>query len=393
MLLALLGTISALSFAPGPLPALTLPFVQVVVLTCLAGYVFNAPSPRHAAWAGFLFGLGQFAVGLYWIFISLHQYGSLPSPLAASAVFVLAAGQALYFTLATAVARWLCNSSSPSRSQQFLDAAAWASCWAGAEWLRGTLLTGFPWLSTGYAHADGPLSGWAALFGIYGLAWISAYIAAAIALLARSRAKAGKTVLATAIVLALAGVGLKQISWATPIGPPLLVRLVQGNVPQSEKFDPQLMQKGIDTYMRLAALPLKEAGTDSRLIVLPETIMPMFQDRYPAQPWLQWKAIAREQHATLLMSVPLHTEEYGIDRYTNSTIALNADTPVEQLLSGAMPMRYDKHHLVPFGEFIPTGFCWFVNAMHIPLGNFDRGAARQRPFNLDGQMLAPNICY
>lgn len=393
MLLALLGAISALSFAPGPLPAPILPFVQIAALACLAGYVLNAHTPGQSAWAGFLFGFGQFALGLYWIFISLHRYGGLPSPLAAGAVLVLAAGGGLYFALAGALARWLGNPSSLSRRRQLLDAAIWASCWAGAEWLRGTLFTGFPWLGTGYAHADGPLSGWAAVVGVYGLAWIAAYVAATLALLVRTRAKTGKFVLATAVVLALAGIGLKQISWSAPFGPPLQVRLVQGNVPQSEKFDPQLMQKGIETYMRLAAQPFKETGTESRLIVMPETIMPMFQDEYSPQVWSLWKAIAWEQHATLLMGVPLHTREYGRNRYTNSAIALNADTPVEQLLTGTMPMRYDKHHLVPFGEFIPTGFHWFVNAMHIPLGDFNRGAARQRLFNLDGQILAPNICY
>lgn len=396
--LVLLGAVHALCFAPEPLPGLVLPYVQVAALACLATYIFNASSVKQAALAGLLFGLGQFTVGLYWLYISLHWYGGLPSPMAAGAVLLLAAAEALFVTAAAALARWLCGDSrSTAYGRQLLIAATWASCWAGAEWLRGTLFTGFPWLGTGYAHADGPLSGWAPIFGVYGLAWLSAYIAGTIALLARARGTSAEAPAATAvalgIVLAVAGVALGQISWSQPAGAPLLARLAQGNIPQSEKFDPQLMQKGLDTYARLAALPPKQAGADPKLIILPETVMPMFQDSYSVQLWRQWLAIAQERNATIIMGIPLHTRQGDADRYTNSAIAFDSHTPAEQLLAGTLPMHYDKHHLVPFGEFVPPGFRWFVDAMHIPLGDFDRGAPRQRAFALDGQLIAPNICY
>lgn len=398
--LILLGAVQALSFAPNPLPALVLPYVQIIALACLAAYVFTARSPGAAAWTGFLFGLGQFCVGLYWIFISLHRFGGLDAPLAAGAVLLLAAGEALFFALAGAATQWLTASwrhAGVSYGRQLLAPSLWASCWAGAEWLRGTLLTGFPWLNTGYAHADGPLAGWAPLFGVYGLAWFAAFIAAAIAQLKQARGTpreaAAATAVAAGIAVALAGLALGQLRWSSPSGAPILVRLVQGNVPQSEKFDPQFMQQGIDTYMHLAALPPKVAGDEPKLILLPETVMPLFQDSYPEELWQDWQAIARERNATIIMGIPLHEENNGIPRYTNSAIAFNANTPLSELLSGALPLRYDKHHLVPFGEFIPPGFRWFVDALQIPLGDFNRGAARQHLFDLAGQTIAPNICY
>jgi len=243
--LILLGAVQALSFAPNPLPALVLPYVQIVALACLAAYVFTARSPGAAAWTGFLFGLGQFCVGLYWIFISLHRFGGLAAPLAAGAVLVLAAGEALFFALAAAATQWLTASwrhAGASYGRQLLAPALWASCWAGAEWLRGTLLTGFPWLNTGYAHADGPLAGWAPLFGVYGLAWFAAFIAAAIAQLKQARGTAREAAAATAvaasIAVALAGLALGQLHWSSPSGAPILVRLVQGNVPQSKVRPP-----------------------------------------------------------------------------------------------------------------------------------------------------------
>src|SRR5690606_29053809 len=163
--------------------------------------------------------------------------------------------------------------------------------------------------------------------------------------------------------------------------------------PQSEKFDPQRMQEGIASYMKLAALPPKEASGAPKLIVLPETVMPVFQDRIAPATWQQWLDIAQTRNAGILMGIPLHDAAQAKESYTNSAIAFDAATPLAQLLSGHAGMRYDKHHLVPFGEFVPPGFRWFVDAMHIPLGDFDRGTMRQPTFPIAGQRIAPDICY
>ncbi len=394
-----LGAANALAFAPAPLPNFLLPFVQLACLVGLAYVGFQAPSRGTAAASGFLFGLTTFGVGLYWIFISLHYYGGLASPLAVLAVIVLAAGLALFPAAALALSHALGAGPRASGYQgQWLAAAVWASSWTLLEWLRGTLFTGFPWLNIGYAHVEGMLVGWAPVFGVYGLAWLAAFASAGVALLMHAR-RAGHneaqaaTAVAGAIVLALAGIALRHVAWASSYGEPFIVRLAQGNIPQSEKFDPQLMKQGMDTYMRLAALPPKEEGAGPQLIVLPETVMTLFQNRYPPEVWAQWRDIAQKQEATILMGVPLHDATTGQDRYTNSAIAISGDTPIDSLVAGAVSHRYDKHHLVPFGEFVPPGFRWFVDALQIPLGDFDRGPTRQDPFSLLDQGIAPNICY
>lgn len=398
--MALLGAAHALSFAPGPLPPWSLPFVQVFTLAVLAYFAFRTETPRRAAAAGFMFGFGNFAVGLYWLYISMHYYGGMALWLAVAAVLLLAAALAVFTAIAAGMARLLVGpvSSGPVPYRQQLAAAAlWASCWALLEWLRGTVFTGFPWLNIGYAHVEGVLAGWAPIIGVYGVAWLAAFAAGAIALLAHAKdtendAKAAVGVGLT-IVAGLAGIALGHIAWSQPQGDPLIIRLAQGNVPQSEKFDPKLIEQGIASYMELAALPPKEPDGAPHLIVLPETVMPLFQDRIAPAVWEQWQDIAAQRNARIIMGAPLHDRHAGKDRYTNSAISFDASTPLNDLIAGRPDGRYDKHHLVPFGEFVPPGFRWFVDRMHIPLGDFDRGTARQELFRYRSQVIAPDICY
>lgn len=320
--------------------------------------------------------------------------------LAGTAVLLLSAFLALFIVLACALTQWLAHSYLDSRRQHhyrwhLLAAALWASSWTLAEWLRGTLLTGFPWMNIGYAHIEGVLAPWAPITGVYGLAWLAAFASGAIALLACAKDSANDARAAIgvglAVVSGLIGIALSHVVWSNPSGQPMIVRLVQGNVPQSEKFDPVHIQTGMDSYMQLAALPPKQSDAAPKLIILPETVVPLFQDRLAPGVWQQWQDIARQRNATLLMGVPLYDRQ--TDRYTNSAITLSSDTDIAKLISGDLAQRYDKQHLVPFGEFIPTGFRWFTNALQIPLGDFDRGPVRQRLMPLDDQILAPDICY
>ena len=398
--LALLGAVHALSFAPGPLPAWTLPFVNIFALAVLAWKVFGSTHVRQAAAYGMAFGFANFAVGLYWLHISMHYYGGMPLALAILAVLVLAAALALFIVLAVSASRWLSAQHLATLTGyrwQLLIAAVWASCWTLAEWLRGTLFTGFPWMNVGYAHIEGMLAPWAPVVGVYGVAWMASFAAGAIGLLARAKDSANDARAAVgvglAVALGLAGIALGHVVWSHATGTPMIIRLAQGNVPQSEKFDPALMEQGLTDYMQLAALPAKEAGSSPDLIILPETVIPLFQDRIAPAVWEQWIDIARQQNAAIMMGVPLHDVHASTERYTNSAIAFDADTPLGELVSGNVALRYDKQHLVPFGEFVPPGFRWFVDAMSIPLGDFDRGPVRQPLFQIRGQVIAPDICY
>jgi len=399
-----LGAIHALAFAPRPLPAWSLPFVQVFVLAALLFRLQTAVRHRDAAAMALAFGLGHFGLGLYWLYNSMHVHGGLAPPPAALGVLALAAYLSLYPVLATLLARRLTPAGpavqTPETAErhwarQLGDTAVWASAWTLGEWLRGTLLTGFPWLNIAYAHVEGVLAPWAPLVGAYGLAWLAAFAAAAIAALARhkdSRNDARSAVgVGVAIVIGLAGIGLGHVRWTQPLGDPLIIRLVQGNVPQAQKFDPALFEQGLNQYLMLADLPAKADDARPALIALPETVIPVFQSQVPDGLWEAWRAVAARHEATILMGVPLAGPEPG--RYTNSAITLDANTPIDQLVRATTNARYDKHHLVPFGEFIPPGFAWFVNAMRIPLGNFSAGPVRQALFPLETQRIAPDICY
>src|SRR5690606_940987 len=137
----------------------------------------------------------------------------------------------------------------------------------------------------------------------------------------------------------------------------------------------------------------KQEGQEQVITVLPETVVPLLQDRVHPQVWSRWLEIARERDTTLLMGVPLHEQVDGQNRYTNSTVAFDGNASLEDIAQARLPLRYDKVHLVPFGEFIPTGFRWFVDMMAIPLGDFDRGPLGQPPMTIGGQQAASNICY
>ncbi|HEX7388091.1 MAG TPA: apolipoprotein N-acyltransferase [Castellaniella sp.] len=395
----LAGALQALCFAPGPLPAWVLPFAQIGALSVLAAHTWSAPSPWRAALQGWIFGVAQFAIGVYWLVISMHTYGGLALPLAIVALLVFAATMALYGAAACALSAWLCSAWRTTRqhaSRQILNALIWASSWTLFEWLRGTLFTGFTWLNIGYAHAEGVFSAWAPVVGVYGLAWLAAFSAAAVASMARAKDSPPYNRSAAAVVVLALGFGLlgvlgTQIDWVRPKGSPLLVRLVQPATPQSEKFDPQLFGQILARGLNLAALPSEGESSHPSLIVLPETVMPIFQDQVSAAVWREWQNVAQREQATIVMGVPLHTRTITGERYTNSAIALRPDDL--KLPGSPGEWHYDKRHLVPFGEFIPPGLQWFVHALRIPLGDFNRGPLIQAPLLLAGQVISVNICY
>jgi apolipoprotein N-acyltransferase len=251
--------------------------------------------------------------------------------------------------------------------------------------LRGWLFTGFPWLSVGYAHVDGPLAGYAPWVGVYGVGALAALIAALLAFGLRAawqgaRADA-RTAIAAAVVLTVAGALLGAHEPTAVAGEPVRVRLAQGNVPQQLKFDPQRALAAMGDYTAMVE------GSDARLVVLPETAWTVPWSGTPPEIAQRISAHGRATGAAVAIGMPLREAVGGSgvgSRYTNS-VALVVD--------GAPAARYDKRHLVPFGEFIPTGFAWFVRLMHIPLGEFGRGTSAQAPFEVAGQRFAFNVCY
>ncbi len=256
-----------------------------------------------------------------------------------------------------------------------------AALWLLAELARGVIFTGFPWVASGYAHVDSPLARLAPFVGVYGIGAIAALLTAWATLAAlggTGRARWRPALGAAALLLALAL--LAPAGFSRPAGT-LEVVLLQGNVPQDEKFVPERISAAIDWHVR-ELLAARDAAAD--LVVAPETALVLLPAEMPPGFWdgLRQAFSAGRTHA--LFGVPMGD---AADGYTNSAVGLGPGP------ADAAIYRYDKHHLVPFGEFIPPGFRWFTNLMNIPLGDFDRGPLVAPSMRVAGQRVAPNICY
>jgi apolipoprotein N-acyltransferase len=324
----------------------------------------GATTPRRAAALGFAFGMGLFLAGVSWVYISLHEFGAMPAPLAAVATLLFCAVLALHPALAGYVqARF----AGPLAARQLLLIPA---LWMLTEWLRGWIFTGFPWLALGYSQAASPLAGYAPLTGVFGLSWLVWLSAGLLLALARQRtaALAGLT-----LVLGL-GYGLARIEWTQPQGEPISVSLVQGNIAQDLKWDATRFADTVQLYQRMTE------RSAAQLTVLPETAIPRFLDLLDPGLVRALALSARSHGGDLILGLPLRD---GPGRYFNSVLSLGA-SPTQ---------RYDKVHLVPFGEFIPPGFGWVLSILNIPLSDFSRGSAAQAPLALAGQKIAVNICY
>ena len=362
-------------------------WLQLASLALLAWQLSHPARPdatawRGGFWRGWLFGLGWLAGTFWWLFISMHTYGGLAAPLAVAAVLALAGLLALCYALAAALYSALASASLLAR-RPVLCALGFAALWTLAELLRGTLLTGFPWGAGGYAHVDGPLAFLARYVGVYGLGWAAAALAALLALSPRIAWRRPRALAAVILVLLL-GAGLWGWRWHDidlhPSGqPPLVteVALLQGNIPQDEKFIPG---SGVEDSLRWYGAQLNAASAP--LVVAPETALPVLPSQLPEGYWAALVERFSRPGQAALLGVPLGNFEQG---YTNSVLGL---APGQ-----AEPYRYDKRHLVPFGEFIPPLFKWFVRMMDIPLGDFTRGGSGQPSFEWQGQRLAPNVCY
>lgn len=394
-LLLAVGALHALSFAPDPLPQWALSPLQLCTMAWLVACIWRAPNGLYAARRAWFFALGNFVVGLYWLTISMHVYGFMPMPIAVLALVALSAYLALFASLSAWLVHWVKAVSNASLAAMLWASFAWASAWTVSEWLRATLFTGFPWLNSGYAHVDSWFAGWSSVLGLYGVTFVTAFSAAAIAALVGSRVQPRTPLRALvgvlAILFALSGLIFGKMKWSTPAGSPLVARLVQGNVDQGVKFTPDHLYKIIQEHLRLAATPVPAGSPQPQVVLLPETVMAVFQHQIAPAAWQTWIDVAKAQHSTILMGAALFDSKTG--DYTNSVIGIHATTTAQQLSDATMSQRYDKSHLVPFGEFVPFGFRWFVNLMSIPLGDFTRGTSTQKPFVINGQRLAPNICY
>ena len=380
-----LGAATVAGFAPlyiFPLPVLT--------LALLVWLWSAAASPARAARLAWSFGLGFFLTGVSWVYVSLHNFGAMPAPLAAVATLLFCAFLALF---PAAAGYAYARSKAPRWANLLLLVPA---MWTLGDWTRGWIFTGFPWLAMGYSQVPAsPLAGYAPILGVYGLTLATVATAGVIVLLAerasarlaQGRANGGSVsaavmsamthpALAVLIVTWAGGYALKHIEWTSVAGEPLSVSLLQGNIAQEIKWREEGLRATLTTYHRLAH------ESDAKLIVLPETALPLFLHDVPPEYLASLAARAKRNGGDVLIGVP---ERLPSGEYYNSVISAGA----------APPQAYRKTHLVPFGEFIPLRpvLGWIVGVLAIPLQDFSRGPSDPKPLEIAGQRVAVNVCY
>jgi apolipoprotein N-acyltransferase len=348
--------------------------VPIVALALLFFTWQRSGSPLQAALSGFVFGLGYFLAGVSWIYVSLHDFGSMPAALAALATFLFCAFIALF----PALAGWIAARFAASPARRTLLATAAMTL---TEWVRGWIFTGFPWLNLGTSQVPGgPLAGLAPYLGTYGVT-LAVCLAAATALIAlRPYATVRARIPAALAFVALLAAGLAggALQWTRPVGEPVTIGLLQGNVPQQIKWQEEVRARTLAAYRRMIF------ETRARIVVIPETALPAFLDQLPPDYVESLRSHARAEGKDILLGT-VEREFAGSEfRYYNSLVRLAGEGGIAS---------YRKRHLVPFGEFIPTGFRWILAVLKIPMSDFDRGPPRQAPLVAAGIPFAVAICY
>jgi apolipoprotein N-acyltransferase len=342
-------------------------FLPLAAFAALVWLWLRATTAREAAWLGFAFGAGLFLGGVSWVYVSLHDFGMMPAPLAAIATVAFCAILASY-AAAAGYAQARIGGTATMRALLLIPAL-----WTLGEWLRSWIFTGFPWLALGYSQLDAPLAGYAPIAGAYGVSFLTALLAGCIALVVR-RERSTKIAVGLIVIVAAGGVALAKITWTSPYGDPITVGLLQGNIPQSLKFVPGRYETTLATYARLAE------ATDARLVVMPETAIPRLLEAVDPEYLERLSRRAAASNGDVIVGVPMRDSR---GRYYNAVVSI-----------GASPRQtYAKDHLVPFGEFIPPGFGWVLAILKIPLSDFTAGGADQKPLAVAGQRVAVNICY
>lgn len=363
------GAILTLAFAP----------FSLFPLAILSGAGLLAlwlnTSPGRAFWRGWLFGAGLFGTGVYWVFISIHTFGNTSVLLAGFVTCLFIAILALF----PATAGYLLNRFFPYTNNTKM-LCAFPAIWVIFEWIRSWIFTGFPWLFLGYSQIDSPLKGYAPLFGIYGVTLAvlisSGLLVSSVIKFKQTRYKHVAYNLLAFAGIWLAGGLLSYIPWTHPVGKPVKVSLIQGNIAQSLKWSDEQILPTLALYQKLT-----EEHWDSQIIVWPEAAVPIPLEF--AANYLEKLRLAAEKHnTTIILGVPIRNTKR--DAFYNAVIAIGKGDGV-----------YTKHRLVPFGEFIPLKrfVGGLFDLLEVPMSDFVPGTKLPKPIMAGNIKIATFICY
>lgn len=367
---------AGLTFAFAPYEIFPLAIIAPAGLLALW---LNKP-PKQAFWLGFLFGAGLFGAGVYWVFISIHTIGDVPTPLA----ILITSGMIAILSMYPALNGYFLQRFFPiNNTTKFV--CAYPVIWVFLEWVRSFAFTGFPWLLLGYSQTNSPLKGYAPLFSVYGIS-LALIISSGLLVnvLLSYKQKHYRTIyfsLLALVAIWAAGSLLSLIPWTHTQGKPIPVSLVQGNISQTLKWDPEHLQLSFDTYENLTE-PL---WSKSKLIIWPEAAIPL--PLPDAETFVnKMDAKAKENNAYLIMGIPIPASN---NTYYNSIVVLGKNN------TNYSNMVYNKRQLVPFGEYTPLShlFSNLLQFMDIPMSNMVSGKINQTTLKFDDLQVLASICY
>ncbi|HKJ95917.1 MAG TPA: apolipoprotein N-acyltransferase [Gammaproteobacteria bacterium] len=359
------GLAMPLAFAP-----FGMGWIVIVALALIFAIVAAPESGRGTLPAGYLFGLGYAGFGVYWIFVSVSRYGGgfLAASIATPILIAL-------FSLYPMVALWIGRRLGRGRPG-VTCLVTLPLTWIAVEWIRSWLFTGATWLDIGYTQIDLPPAALAPIVGTFGVGLLVALLAGALAWLVL-RPSPLNAVPAVVLLAAFFASGLAdRVQWTHPTGKAVTVSLVQGNIPQDEKWRENNRVQTLQYYVKAA-----QARFGRGLVIWPETAVPAFYHQV-SKDWLQ--PLAKQAAAagtSIVTGVPM--VDVARKAAFNAVMVLGDDKDV-----------YYKRHLVPFGEYVPFRD-WLGGALDfvgVPLGDFSAGT-QPTLLKADGITIGPSVCY
>ena len=369
------GAILPLAFSPVNL------YLFALLSPAILFYALLSASPKRAAWLGWWFGLGFFGVGVSWGFVAIYVFGM--SSIVASAIltFIGIALMATYIALQGYLS-CLYLKKTKIENKTVIILIVFPLFWALAEWFRGWFLTGFPWLSLGYSQTNSVLSGYAAVFGVYGISFLTALSSSLFLMFFVYKNKKQKIIVAFGLVVIwLGGYFLSGISWTQKIDEPIKVSLIQGNVEQKDKWDPLHFEK-----RKIRYLSLTQKHWDSDLILWPENSLTIFYHQLNKSFLTPLAKEASDNNTSIILGLPVL--DRNKDEYFSSLMAITNDKEADNQF-------YHKSHLVPFGEYVPFASILrgAIAFLDLPMSGFTAGQENQKFLTAVGQKIAPTICY
>ena len=362
----LCGAVLPCAFAPLNL------YILAVLIPATMFWCWYRSTPRQAFRRGYWFGLGMFGVGASWVYIAISDFGFTSAPVA----FVLTSLFVAFLALFPALQAWI-SIHLATRTQQKISWLVFPAVWLLFEWIRGWFMTGFPWLHLGYSQIDSPLSGYAPMIGVYGLSLLVLLLAVALFLATQQRYKPAVIQGVSLLLILTGGWILSGYQWTQSTGKPVSVAVVQGNLPQLTKWDPDKVLERMHTYQDMS----EPYWGKTNLIVWPENALTILWQDAPLNYREELEHRAKTSGTDLILGLPYGDAEIA---YYSSMLVL-----------GSTPGVYHKRHLVPFGEYVPLGDVLrsIGGFFNLPMSGFSRGEKHQVHLKAAGQLLAPSICY